>query len=135
MTMKTMKFQGKLKCRLAQVSRGHAASSSSVLSARAADPTAVREFSIGSSLDGSSIVALESKHGNTRFEVWKKTNHQTDVLGRIVLLSFFNRPVYKAVCKVHSGCECVINSLEESRLLEWLRAGPDTTKAEHADLS
>ena len=114
---------------------GPSASSSSGASARTTAPAAVSEFSLGTSPDGSSVVALESKHGNNRFEVWKKTGGRTDVLGKIVLLSFFNRPVYKAVCKVHPGCECVINSTDESQLLDWLRVARDNTKAEHANLS
>ena len=82
-------------------------------------------------------MALEAKHGYKRFEVWKRQQGTgvTDVLGTISILNFASRPVYKATCRIHKGCECVINSLQESRLLEWLAVADTVSKDEHVQLS
>ena len=88
--------------------------------------------------DGVDVVALEAKHGYKRFEVWKRQQQGTgvtDVLGTISILNFASRPVYKATCRIHKGCECVINSLQESRLLEWLAVADTVSKDEHVRLS
>ena len=57
------------------------------------------ERALGLSEAGNPVVLLESKHGNNRFEVWERCRGgKTLVLGKICLISFSDKAVYKATC-------------------------------------
>ena len=86
---------------------------------------------------GNNVKVLESKRGSTRFEVWEvnRLSGKVDVLGKVSILSTGNRATYKAVCKVHGDCQCVINRLKGAKLLEWLSVASEHSHEERKDLS
>ena len=93
------------------------------------------ETPLGKSAGGHDIVLLESKHGNTPFEVWEKLPGNINVLGKVSIMNFAAKPVYRATCKIHRSCSRIINCLEESKLIQWLSVASSTTAQEHAELS
>ena len=90
---------------------------------------------VGHSAEGHPIHLLECKHGYTRYEVWLKQGVETVVLGKISILSFPSKTVYKATCQRHKQCSCVINSLSETELIQWLSVAADKSPVEHEELS
>eukprot|EP00439_Symbiodinium_sp_Y106_P065057 s2155_g10.t1 len=93
------------------------------------------ETQLGKSANGHDIYLLESKHGNTPFEVWEKVPGSTTVLGKVSIMNFAAKPVYRATCKIHRNCCCISNGLEESKLIDWLCVASSTTAQENAELS
>ena len=95
----------------------------------------VAETILGRSDAGNLLKLLESKHGEVRFEVWEVQPSRTVVWGQIRSMSFARRPTYKAICKLHKNCHCVINCMKHEPLVEWLAVAGNKSAAEHEQLS
>ena len=98
---------------------------------------AIVETELGKNSLGNTIKVLESKHGATRYEVWE-TDRRTgnvQVLGKVGVLLSGGRARYKAICKIHRNCACIISSLDEASVLKWLSVASEKTLTEHQELS
>ena len=95
----------------------------------------MKEIRLGTSDAGFPLKLLESKHDSVRFEVWEQQPTRTVVWGQIRIMAFANRPTYKATCKIHKNCHCVINCLQHERLVEWLAVAGNKSASEHEHLS
>jgi hypothetical protein len=94
------------------------------------------EALLGYSQAGHAIKSVECKHGKMPFQVWEYLPHNARVLGTISILCQSDRANYKATCKIHRGCFCMINNCHDSMLLlRWLQRAADCTVEEHSKLS